>query len=266
MGTLLPNSEGLGEISDVNTTYGTLDLGGASTQIAFFVPSQDIEEGLYKLQIGGQKMWNVYTKSFLQFGVVSARERHVTGLVDDYLHSNNDLSSTKIINSCFHSGYSEQVHDSTGQHILEVSGPGQPLSDQLTKCRTSLKPLMEKDLGKFCEKVYHGDCSIAGAYQPPIPTGRHGHFIGTSSYKFPWAFLQLPKTATLQQFEEKAVGLCQMNFAEMMLYYENNHIDLGNDKVSDFLPYYCFLAGYVLTLLEGSSFSIFFCLKLQIGL
>lgn len=52
---------------------GTLDLGGASTQIAFFVPSLDIQEGLFKLQLGGQKQWNVYTKSFLQFGIVSAR-------------------------------------------------------------------------------------------------------------------------------------------------------------------------------------------------
>jgi hypothetical protein len=33
-------------------------------------------EGLYKLQIGGQKHWNVYTKSFLQFGINSARRRH----------------------------------------------------------------------------------------------------------------------------------------------------------------------------------------------
>lgn len=162
MGTLLPNSEGLGEISDVNSTYGTLDLGGASTQIAFFVPSQDIEEGLYKLQIGGQKMWNVYTKSFLQFGVVSARVRHLTNLVDDYLAANNEIASARAINSCFHSGYSEQVHDSTDEHVVEVAGPPQPQQDQLSKCRESLKPLMEKELGKLCNEVYHGDCSIAG--------------------------------------------------------------------------------------------------------
>jgi Golgi nucleoside diphosphatase len=67
-GTLLQASHGLGEVKGVNTTFGTIDLGGASTQIAFYLPSQDILDGLYKLQIGGQREWNVYTKSFLQFG------------------------------------------------------------------------------------------------------------------------------------------------------------------------------------------------------
>jgi Golgi nucleoside diphosphatase len=59
MGTLLPASQGTGEARPINGTYGTLDLGGSSSQIAFFVPSQDISEGLFKLQIGSQKHWNV---------------------------------------------------------------------------------------------------------------------------------------------------------------------------------------------------------------
>jgi Golgi nucleoside diphosphatase len=260
MGTLLPNSAGLGEISNVNHTYGTLDLGGASTQIAFYVPSQDIMEGLYKLQIGGQKAWNCYAKSFLTFGVVSARLRHLTILVDDFystITSNNgNVMTNRAINYCFHSGYSEQVHDSTGARTLEVAGPSSSGDqDQLTKCRISIQPLLEKELSKLCDEVFHGDCSIGGAYQPPIPTGDHGHFIGQSTYKYPWAFLQLPKTATLAQFETQAKRLCAMSFAEMMIYYENAHIDFGNDKVTDFLPYYCFLSGYVLTLLEGKNLS-----------
>ena len=46
-GTLLPSSSGSpyvsnGAINGFNGTYGTVDLGGASTQIAFFVPSQVI--------------------------------------------------------------------------------------------------------------------------------------------------------------------------------------------------------------------------------
>ncbi len=258
MGTLLPNSEGLGEVLDVNSTYGTLDLGGASTQIAFFVPSQDILEGLYKLQIGGQKMWNVYAKSFLQFGVVSARLRHIQQLINNLLANspNGDLNTNHVINYCFHSGYSETVQDEENNlgRSLEVTGPNQPLNNQLSKCRESLLPLMQKELGKLCQQVYHGDCSIGGAYQPPIPKGKHGHFIGQSSYKYPWAFLLLPKTATLQTFEEKASDLCRMTFSEMMLYYESHNINLGgSDKVTDYLPYYCFLSGYMLTLLEGKA-------------
>ena len=44
MGNLLPASQGTGSVvdMDLNTSYGTLDLGGSSTQIAFFVPSQEL--------------------------------------------------------------------------------------------------------------------------------------------------------------------------------------------------------------------------------
>ena len=62
MGSLLPNSQGMGTVSRPNNTYATVDLGGASTQIAFFASDQDILEGLFKLQIGSQKHWNVYSK------------------------------------------------------------------------------------------------------------------------------------------------------------------------------------------------------------
>jgi Golgi nucleoside diphosphatase len=55
MGTLLPASHGTGIVSNVNDTYGTVDLGGASTQIAYYIPTQDILEGLYKFQLGSQK-------------------------------------------------------------------------------------------------------------------------------------------------------------------------------------------------------------------
>lgn len=261
MGTLLPNSQGIGEVNDANTTFGTLDLGGASTQIAFYVPSQNMLEGLYKLQLGGQKQWNVYTKSFLQFGVVSARLRHHNSIADAAVASlakklgkgTPITPDTKIsaVNYCFHSGYTEQVTDTSGRFHVQLNGPSNSDESQLSKCRDSIMPLMQKELDSFCDKVYHGDCSIAGAYQPPIPTGRHGHFIGQSSYKYPWNILMLPKTATLTEFENKAVDVCKFTFAEMMVYYETNNLNNGNaDKLSDFLPYYCFLSGYVLTLLE----------------
>ena len=81
-GNLIEASSGSGQVTpgyggagaDLHS-FGTLDLGGSSTQIAFYLKSEDYMEGLYKLQIGGQKHWNVYTKSFLQFGINSARRR-----------------------------------------------------------------------------------------------------------------------------------------------------------------------------------------------
>ncbi|CAN0437084.1 unnamed protein product, partial [Ectocarpus sp. 8 AP-2014] len=81
-GELLALSEGVGTaMSSGNMTVGTLDLGGASTQISFFKSDQDILANLFKLQIGAEKHWNVYTHSFLQFGLNSARARMHTKVV-----------------------------------------------------------------------------------------------------------------------------------------------------------------------------------------
>jgi len=75
MGTLLNNTQGIGTVTGVNKTFGALDMGGASTQISFFEPSEDIMSNLFKMQLGASKHWNVYAHSFLYFGVNLALER-----------------------------------------------------------------------------------------------------------------------------------------------------------------------------------------------
>lgn len=76
MGNLVENSLGSGAVTNPpNKTYGALDLGGASTQISFYEPNEDVIANLFKLQLGGAKHWNVYAHSFLYFGVNLARER-----------------------------------------------------------------------------------------------------------------------------------------------------------------------------------------------
>ena len=75
-GTLLgqAGAGGTGDVGDqVNRTYGALDLGGASTQITFYRPMQDILANMFKLQIGERRHWNLYTHSFLHFGRDTAR-------------------------------------------------------------------------------------------------------------------------------------------------------------------------------------------------
>ena len=39
-------------------------------------------------QLDGQKQWNVYTKSFLQFGIDTARQRYLITLVDNFINDN----------------------------------------------------------------------------------------------------------------------------------------------------------------------------------
>jgi len=58
-GEMLNESEGSGTVTSPRKTYGALDLGGASTQIAFYEQNEDIMANLFKLQIGQGKHWNV---------------------------------------------------------------------------------------------------------------------------------------------------------------------------------------------------------------
>lgn len=258
MGTLIPSSEGLGIVhdKDLNSTFGTVDLGGSSTQIAFFVPSQDILEGLYPLQLGGQKRWNVYTKSFLKFGIESARKRHQQGLVEYYkeqLKSPNQLGSNPVVvNPCFPMGYSEMLFDVATQVYFTLTGPISLTSEQYFECRQSIFPLLETQYGAFCKEVFHDQCSISGAYQPSLPNGKHGNFIGTSSYLYSWKFLQMPTTAPLTLFEEKSISICQQNYSYLQRYFKENFYQTDDDyvKLFGYLPYYCFLSAYSATLLE----------------
>lgn len=50
MGNLLEESKGSGTVLNPNKTYGALDLGGGSTQIAFYEPNEDIMANLFKVR------------------------------------------------------------------------------------------------------------------------------------------------------------------------------------------------------------------------
>jgi len=84
MGTLLNNTRGEGTVTDVNKTFGALDMGGASTQISFYEPNEDVMSNLFKMQLGASKHWNVYAHSFLYFGNDLARERVGARIVYNY--------------------------------------------------------------------------------------------------------------------------------------------------------------------------------------
>ena len=74
----------------------------------FYFP--DISENLFKLQIGGQKHWNVYTKSFLSFGHVSARRRHFISIADATLSKQQSAAEVPTaLSYCLHAGYTEII-------------------------------------------------------------------------------------------------------------------------------------------------------------
>lgn len=255
-GTLLHNMPGVGAvISPINKTYGIVDLGGASAQISFFVPSQDISEGLFKLQIGSQRHWNVYSKSFLSYGHNSARDRHLKNMVMTSIdHESDDSSSKSVITQCFFSGYDEdysvtiQKKHSTVDKTYTIQGPQKPSKHQFDDCYELLYPLLKKELNAYCNQVYDNECSMDGFYQPSLPMGENGHFVASATYKYAWYFLQLPSFGTISSFKEKAKLICAMDYKAIQKYYKSLNSTVKKDEL---LPYYCFLTSYVAVLLES---------------
>lgn len=252
MGALLPHLSGTGDVITPSIdTFGTVDLGGASTQISFFVPSQDISDGLFKLQIGSQRHWNIYVKSFLQFGYNSAQLRHFTDLAN-YGYQNNDKH---VVDNCLFSGYDypTKVTDSTGTFKVSIRGPDSSSKKQFSNCYDSLRSLMLLGSNTFCDFAFHGECSMNGAYQPQLPVGANGHFLGTSTFKYPWSFLNMPPTATLKEFSKKVEWLCSLTYSELLDYNKNNNYGIKNSQHTTLLPNYCYMSSYILILLKGIS-------------
>ena len=140
-----------------------------------------------------------------------------------------------------------QVTNSTT--MVEVTGPPVSAQDQFERCLAALRPLLHKEEGNFCQQVYGDDCSIDGRYQPPLPDD--GRFIGTSSYVYPWKMLLLPNKANLRTFRERATQVCSKNFSKLLEYYTSNNMAALDEKLGEFLPYFCFLTSYTYVLLTG---------------
>lgn len=161
---------------------------------------------------------------------------------------------TDVTDHCFFSGYKEVVRTTAvtkngTKSLTEVSvrGPKKPKDNQFDICAESLKPLLQKQLNSFCLTVYDGDCSMDGFYQPKLPDGRNGHFVASAMYKYPWYFLKMPETSTIQEFKNRAQGLCAMTYEEVVQYSASLKTQVKKDGI---VQYYCFLSSYITVLLE----------------
>ncbi|KAL7568982.1 hypothetical protein ACA910_021274 [Epithemia clementina (nom. ined.)] len=207
VGDLVPQTKGAGTVVHPKRMHGALDLGGGSTQISFFEPTQDIMSNLFKLQIGQAKHWNVYAHSFLFYGMnealhrhgarlaagKSSRERIVNGVYDPCMpkgskvdirtniHLKEDgVSETWMwYNQSFPSGngYYQATLYNDGQgpnatarvNATAANATAVVWSFDLEKCFAMAKDLLHLEKNEWCNFAHKGDCSFAGIYQPQLP-------------------------------------------------------------------------------------------------
>ena len=163
-------------------TYGFLDMGGASAQIAFAPNATEAERHANDLKMlrmrtidGTSAEYKVFTTTWLGFGVNEARKRYIESLQK----ANDPIEANVLQDPCLPVGLSTTTK---GDVLLpgskEVNGQTPYLNGtgQFDVCLTKTLPLLEKD--HICEDE---PCLLNGVHVPAIDFDVN-HFIGVSEY------------------------------------------------------------------------------------
>ncbi|XP_060778028.1 ectonucleoside triphosphate diphosphohydrolase 3 [Neoarius graeffei] len=223
-------------------TVGSLDLGGASTQIAFVAPSDAKGQDLISVSLYGYE-YNVYTHSFLCYGKNEAEKQVLAELVKQ----SSDL--LRINHPCYPLGYNITMSkdDIFGSECTKNAIPAGYSSGKTftffgqsdpAKCKTVVRKIFDL---KSCQKKEH--CSFNGVYQPPVT----GDFMAYAGFYYTADNMNVKGSNSLEKFNATIWSFCSMNWKELKKNYNVSEKHLRS---------YCFSANYVHTILrDGYKFN-----------
>ena len=229
--------DGFGPSNSDRSTYGFLDMGGASTQIAF-EPSQEEQEKAQNLVevrlrlIGGEEISHkVFVTTWLGYGTNQARERYVGQAIRQHELSRPGESSpiTDVIEDpCLPKGLTlveapvfpeQSVAVEQKSHTLHGTG-------SFARCLAETSPLLNKSAP--CPDA---PCPFNGVYVPPIDFSV-SHFIGISEYWYSSEHVfGLGGPYDFVQYERAAQEYCGKPWNEILRMHEASKNELlgGND-------------------------------------
>lgn len=214
----------------LRTTYGFLDMGGASTQIAF-EPSAEHEnnvkgKGLVDVRLrllsGEEIRHKVFVTTWLGYGTNQARERYVKKMIQEFEETR---ATAAILDPCLPKGL--KLTESTAQiagtatkpHTLTGTG-------SFEQCVRKTAPLLNKD--SPCPNL---PCPMNGIYVPPIDFSV-SHFIGVSEYWYSSEHIfGLGGAYDFVQYERAAVEFCGRHWTGIEKQHEESRKkhQLGGD-------------------------------------
>ncbi|KAI8454480.1 ectonucleoside triphosphate diphosphohydrolase 1 [Phakopsora pachyrhizi] len=205
------------------STYGFLDMGGASTQIAFEPnPVERIRhaENLTKLGLklldGTDVIHSVFITTWLGYGTNQARERYSERLLNQYRQSKDQTKKKKKPVKLDHDP--EEVPDPCLPTNLTLASSSPSSSDfqlrgtgDFALCMKNLSPLLNKDAPCLDQP-----CLFDGKHVPPIDFSVN-HFIGISEYWYSthdvWS---MGGAYDFVEFEKKAIEYCGRDWADIV--------------------------------------------------
>lgn len=221
---------------DGRTTYGFLDMGGASTQIAFEpsaeqrAKTKDLIDVHLRL-IGGDNIHHrVFVTTWLGYGTNQARERYVEKLISRYEASvgDDDEKNGPIPDPCLPRDL--ELHEATAlsNHGNSQSNGARALlgTGSYEQCLKEVTPLLNKDAP--CPDV---PCLFNGVHVPHIDFSA-SHFIGVSEYWYSSEHVfGLGGAYNLVEFENAASAFCQRDWRSILRQHELSRSNgtLGGD-------------------------------------
>ncbi|PCH37923.1 hypothetical protein WOLCODRAFT_114464 [Wolfiporia cocos MD-104 SS10] len=207
-------------------TYGFLDMGGASTQIAF-EPSKEQRENAQnlidvrlRLLSGREVHHQVFVTTWLGYGTNQARERYVGTAITEYEANrppNTTSAEETVLDPCLPKDLrltespvqpdSSNAHSRTPHTLL---GTG-----SFEQCLQRTLPLLNKDAP--CPDTH---CLFNGVYVPPIDFSA-SHFIGVSEYWYSSEHVfGLGGPYDVVQYERAASEFCSREWADILRQHE----------------------------------------------
>jgi len=280
-GALLGSEWGTGGTATPASAFGTLEMGGASSQIAFFQPEQSIITNFFKLQVGAAMHWNIYAHSFLQYGRVSARARMWSTRAEKAgCFAGNVDDICVLYDACLARGMSVQpfnevtgrveVHPPEAYHPMLTravvkSGEAEAEGANTSVWEACLAQIVEplgfggatrKEANKWCNYSHLGQCSFAGEYQPEIPNSdsAYGDFFLIGEYVDVWEALGLDHfSSTLGDLRRKGSEVCALDQRGL----EERFGKHTASDVSSTAQELCFLSAFVFSMLHhGHGFGL----------
>ncbi|KAH3669552.1 hypothetical protein WICMUC_004974 [Wickerhamomyces mucosus] len=229
-------------------SFGFMDMGGASTQIAF-VPNKDSEiekhnddiSTIYLRNVNGDlQSWRVFVSTWLGFGANESRKRYLRNLINILPEKNNnneedDFNTLKLNDPCLPKN--AKVDYAHLDKTYEFKGTG-----DYQECIKTTYPLLLKNLPCTDEP-----CLFNGVHAPEIDFYKD-RFVGISEYWYTANdVFHMGGEYNFLKFSEHVKDFCESDWSEIEQRSANGEY---NNVPQTTLVDACFKANWVLNVLH----------------
>lgn len=228
--------------------YGFMDMGGASTQLAFVPTSRDQldkhSDDMYSVKLksndGMMNSWSVFVSSWLGFGANEARRRHLDSLVNalpaNVNYDKDGDGKGDLVDPCSPIGMKIDV-EHNGK-IFTVTGSG-----EYEGCLKTIYPLLLKHLPCSDEP-----CLFNGVHAPSMDFSRE-KFVGVSEYWYTASdVFKLHGEYNYEDFEAATKEFCGTDWDTILNKFEGK--EYGKELTMDLLETSCFKASWIVNVLH----------------